>query len=472
MTFPILTLTGAPYERGITHGRTFTSRVRRSIASYARMFAFYRGCDWAEMQNRATAFLPLLDDVAPHLLAEMRGIAAGAGAAFEEILALNVRTELLAGASFALRHPEFDAAMKRNRTAGVPQPPMGSNEAGGSNEAAGPSECTTLAAQPGATADGRTWLAQNWEVEQRDACVLLRVRQAGKPDLLTMTEAGIVGKIGLNSAGVGVCMNILASRLDGRAQGMPIHVLLRLMLECDGFDAAVARGVMAIPTGGLTSLARVELIRSLGATVLLATPSYALHLAEVAADAKIDTAGLGVRLVIVAGEPGGSVTATRGRIAAAWSADVLDHAGATEVGPWGVGDPRGDGLDVIEDWFHPEFLSLATGGPAEVGELAELVLTTLGRNGAPVCPHAIDEIVRGVPEVVEHQLTASTRESLDELSLAIEDRLDDPGRVARELQVRLGLRVAVTAVPIGSLPRFEGKGRRFIDHRNHSRGDA
>jgi phenylacetate-CoA ligase len=287
-----------------------------------------------------------------------------------------------------------------------------------------------------------------------------------------------------------------------------------------GFDAAVARGVMAIPTGGLTSLARLELIRNLGATVLLATPSYALHLAEVAADAKIDTAGLGVRLVIVAGEPGGSVTATRGRIAAAWSADVLDHAGATEVGPWGVGDPRGDGLDVIEDWFHPEFLSLASGGPAEVGELAELVLTTLGRTGAPVIryrtgdvvrptwasdadiaagacgwarldggilgrtddmlvirgvnvfPHAIDEIVRGFPEVVEHQLTASTRESLDELLLAIEDRLDDPGRVARELQVRLGLRVAVTAVPIGSLPRFEGKGRRFIDHRDHSRGDA
>ena len=287
-----------------------------------------------------------------------------------------------------------------------------------------------------------------------------------------------------------------------------------------GFEGALETGAMAVPGGGLSTRGRIELARSLRATVLVATPSYALHLAEVAAAEKLDPQGLGVRLVIVAGEPGGSVTATRGRIAAAWSADVLDHAGATEVGPWGVGDPRGDGLDVIEDWFHPEFLSLATGGPAEVGELAELVLTTLGRTGAPVIryrtgdvvrptwasdadiaagacgwarldggilgrtddmlvirgvnvfPHAIDEIVRGFPEVVEHQLTASTRESLDELSLAIEDRLDDPGRVARELQVRLGLRVAVTAVPIGSLPRFEGKGRRFIDHRNHSRGDA
>lgn len=287
-----------------------------------------------------------------------------------------------------------------------------------------------------------------------------------------------------------------------------------------GFDAALARGAMAIPTGGLTSLARLELIRSLGATVLLATPSYALHLAEVAEDNKIDTAGLGLRLVIVAGEPGGSVRTTRGRIAAAWDVDVLDHAGATEVGPWGVGDPHGDGLDVIEEWFHPEFLSLATGSPAVPGELAELVLTTLGRTGAPVIryrtgdivrptwaaagdvaagacpwvrldggilgrtddmlvvrgvnvfPHAIEEIVRGFPEVVEHQLTVSRRESLDQLSLAIEDRLDDPGRVARELQVRLGLRVDVTTVPISSLPRFEGKGRRIVDLRDRSQGEA
>jgi phenylacetate-CoA ligase len=287
-----------------------------------------------------------------------------------------------------------------------------------------------------------------------------------------------------------------------------------------GFEAALGRGAMAIPTGGLTSLARLELIRSLTATVLLATPSYALHLAEVAADNKIDTRRLGIRLVIVAGEPGGSVRTTRGRIAEAWNADVLDHAGATEVGPWGVGDLHGDGIDVIEEWFHPEFLSLASGGPAEPGELSELVLTTLGRAGGPliryrtgdlvrptwatdadvaagaspwarlaggilgrtddmlvvrgvnVFPHAIDEIVRGFPEVVEHQLTVSTRESLDELSLAIEDRLDDPGRVARELQIRLGLRVTVKVVPIGSLPRFEGKGRRIIDLRDQPKGNA
>jgi len=283
-----------------------------------------------------------------------------------------------------------------------------------------------------------------------------------------------------------------------------------------GFEGAEKRGAMVIPTGGMSSLARLQIACDTRATVLMATPSYALHLAEVAAQAKIDIAGLPIRLVIVAGEPGGSVPATRARIAAAWGADVLDHAGATEVGPWGVGDLRGGGLDVIEPWFHPEFLALRTGGPAEPGELAELVITTLGRAGAPVIryrtgdvvrptwasavdvaagscpwvrleggllgrtdemlvvrginvfPSAIDDIVRGFPEVVEYALTVSSRGSLDVLSLAIEDRLADPGRVARELKVRLNLTVEVTGVPIGSLPRSDGKARRIIDARGRA----
>ena len=85
--------------------------------------------------------------------------------------------------------------------------------------------------------------------------------------------------------------------------------------------------------------------------------------------------------------------------------------------------------------------------------------------GVNVFPGAIDDIVRSFPEVVEYRLTVTTRQSLDVLRLAIEDRLDAPRRVADELKLRLGLRVEVTSVPIGSLPRFEGKGRRFVDER-------
>ncbi|HBB75164.1 MAG TPA: CoF synthetase [Planctomycetaceae bacterium] len=300
------------------------------------------------------------------------------------------------------------------------------------------------------------------------------------------------------------------------------------------FDAAASGGALAIPAGGLSSLARLELLRRARATVLVATPSYALHLAEVAVDAAVDTAALPIRLVIVAGEPGGSVPAVRRRLAEAWGAAVLDHAGATEVGPWGVGeidrsdarpgssaDPEGmprPALHVIEDHFHPEFFALGTGGPAAPGEAAELVLTTLGRTGAPVIryrtgdvvrpvwpsdeaiaagacpwvrleggvlgraddmlvvrgvnifPGAVDDIVRGFPEVIEYRLTVATRESLDTLTIEIEDRLGDATRVAREFHVRLGLKVEVRVVPIGSLPRFEGKGKRVVDRRDGSRG--
>lgn len=282
-----------------------------------------------------------------------------------------------------------------------------------------------------------------------------------------------------------------------------------------GFDAAIAAGGRSIPSGGLSTIARLELLRTTKPAILLATPSYALRLAEVAAETGIDTSRSSIRCVIVAGEPGGSVPAVRQRIAKAWGADVLDHAGATEIGPWGVGTPDAPGLEVIEDWFHPEFLSLADGKPAAEGELAELVITTLGRAGCPVIryrtgdvvrpywpeteslsadasswvrleggvlgraddmlvvrgvnvfPSAIDNIVRGFPEIVEYRLSIRRQGSLDCLSLAIEDQLDAPERVARELHVRLGLRAEVEVVPPGSLPRFEGKGRRVVDERSN-----
>lgn len=274
------------------------------------------------------------------------------------------------------------------------------------------------------------------------------------------------------------------------------------------FDAAIDRGCLAIPGGGMNSLSRLELIRSAGVTALFCTPSYALHLAEVAAEHQTQAAHLGVRVLILAGEPGGSVTATRQQIAEVWNAAVLDHCGASEIGPWGYGDFQGGGLFVNEAEFLAEFRSLQNGGPAAEGELSELVLTTLGRIGSPVIryrtgdvvrptwpasakrrfvyldggvlgrtddmliirgvnvfPSAIEHIVRSFPEVTEYRMTAFKEKELDQLSLEIEDRLNQPARVAEELRLRLGLRINVTTVAPGSLPRFEGKGKRFIDNR-------
>ena len=274
-------------------------------------------------------------------------------------------------------------------------------------------------------------------------------------------------------------------------------------------EAAIARGSLVIPGGGLSTLARLELIRTSQATVICCTPSYALHMAEVAEEHQIDTAALNVRRIVVAGEPGGSIPAIRQRIEAAWNARVVDHAGATEVGPWGYADRAGRGLHIVESEFIPEFLSVETGQPAVEGELAELVLTTLNRTGCPVIryrtgdlvkptwnavgenrfvlidggvlnrtddmlvvrgmnifPSAVEQILCSFPEVVEYRITAHRVGEMDALTVEIEDRLEQPERVRQELNLRLGLNVQVQCVPLESLPRFEGKGKRFIDRRD------
>ncbi|HEY1784942.1 MAG TPA: AMP-binding protein, partial [Pirellulales bacterium] len=274
------------------------------------------------------------------------------------------------------------------------------------------------------------------------------------------------------------------------------------------FDAAVARGCLVVPTGGLPTLARLELLRSVRASVVFATPSYALHMAEAGAAHQIDVSQLGLRQLVLAGEPGGSIPHVRARIAELWNAEVLDHGGATEIGPWGYGNARQSGMHVMESQFIAEFRSLETGEAAAEGELSELVLTNLGRIGCPIIryrtgdlvrpvwqheaanrfvlleggivgrvddmlvvrgvnifPSSIDQILRSFPEVIEYRTTISRAGAMDQVTVEVEDRLAEPRRIAEELRLRLGLKIEVSLVPPGSLPRFEGKGKRVIDRR-------
>jgi phenylacetate-CoA ligase len=273
-------------------------------------------------------------------------------------------------------------------------------------------------------------------------------------------------------------------------------------------EALAARGALVIPGGGMNSLARLELMERTRASVLCCTPSYALRLIETAAEHKIGLHKFAVRRIIVAGEPGGSQPSVRGRIEEAWHAQVIDHAGATEVGAWGYADAARRGLHILESEFIAEFFSAESGDVAKDGEIAHLVLTPLGRRGMPVVryrtgdlvrpvwpddepnrfvlleggvlgraddmliirgvnifPSAIDQILRSFPEVVEYRVTAAKRGQMDELHVEVEDHLGDVRRIAEEFQVRLGLHVEVRLAPPLSLPRFEGKGRRFIDAR-------
>ena len=119
-------------------------------------------------------------------------------------------------------------------------------------------------------------------------------------------------------------------------------------------------------------------------------------MAEVAAQRKIEIDTLPVRTLILSGEPGGSIPSVRSRIEEAWQAKVVDHAGATEVGPWGYPARSGRGLHILESEFIAEFLSLETGQPASEGELSELVLTNLGRVGSPVIRYRTGDLVRPI----------------------------------------------------------------------------
>jgi phenylacetate-CoA ligase len=278
------------------------------------------------------------------------------------------------------------------------------------------------------------------------------------------------------------------------------------------YEAMSRRGALVIPSGGMSSLQRLEMARNHEPTVLCCTPSYALHLSEVGGEHDIDVSQLGVRMLVLAGEPGGSVSAVRQKIHQVFNAEVHDHCGATEIGPWGYGDPQGHGLYIIEAEHIAEFLSLGTGSPAKDGQEAELVITNLGRVGCPVIryrtgdvvrpfwsfrgknrfvmleggvlgrtddmlvvrgvnvfPTGIDHILRSFPEVVEYRATVYRISEMDRLRIEVEDRLQQPDRIAQELRLRLGLRVEVESVPLGSLPRFEGKGKRFIDQRAKAR---
>ncbi|WP_164103989.1 phenylacetate--CoA ligase family protein [Candidatus Laterigemmans baculatus] len=280
-------------------------------------------------------------------------------------------------------------------------------------------------------------------------------------------------------------------------------------------DALVDRGAMVIPAGGMSTAARLALIEQTRATVVCCTPTYAMHLAETAAAEGIDLSGSSVRLLIVAGEPGGSIPEVRQRIETAWGATVLDHSGATELGPWGFGSRDGRGLHVIESEFIAELLIPGTDRPAAEGELAELVLTGLGRLGAPairyrtgdlvrgyrehdeqcrflwleggvlgraddmlvirgvnIFPTSIEQIVRSLPRLGEFRLIATRRGVMDELEVLVEDPQNDPADLAAAMEQRLGLRIPVRAVAPESLPRFDAKAKRLEDRRHAARGEG
>ncbi|MEO8026693.1 MAG: AMP-binding protein [Bryobacteraceae bacterium] len=281
------------------------------------------------------------------------------------------------------------------------------------------------------------------------------------------------------------------------------------------FDAASRFGCLAIPGGGMRSSARLGCLINTSATVLCCTPTYAIHLAEVAAEEGINLATSSVRTIIVAGEPGGSIAGTRHQIEKLWpGAQVVDHHGMTEVGPVSYGCVENPGvLHIIESSYVAEIIDPESGAALPRGSTGELVLTNLGRVGSPliryrtgdlvqaidngVCacgskdlalqggilgrtddmvvvrgvnvfPAAIEDVLRADGAVVEYRVRVFANRGLVELSIEVEPEAESAGnlnlahRLEAELRNALALRIPITLVPPQSLPRFEMKARRWV----------
>ena len=281
-----------------------------------------------------------------------------------------------------------------------------------------------------------------------------------------------------------------------------------------GWDGARKHGVMAVSGGAQSTGQRLKSIIDYGATVLVCTPTYALHMAAEERKAGMDLAKeSGVKITIHAGEPGANIPSTKRVIEESWGAKCYDHAGATEVGAFGFECRSQPGaIHVNESEFVVEVIDPVTGRSTEPGVKGELVITNLGRSGSPVIryrtgdlvqprgqacpcghpfmlleggvlgrvddmivirgvnvfPSAIENVMREFSEIEEFRIETFVRHAMRELKLVIEPGPDQSSaaglqdRVSSLVRERIGLRAEVELVAPGTLPRFELKAKRFF----------
>jgi phenylacetate-CoA ligase len=281
-----------------------------------------------------------------------------------------------------------------------------------------------------------------------------------------------------------------------------------------GWEGARKLGALAISGGAQSTAQRIQSIIDYGATVLVSTPTYALHMASEAKKAGIDLArDSAVKTTIHAGEPGASISSIKKLIEESWGAKCFDHAGATEVGAFGfqcVFQPQA--IHVNEEEFIVEIIDPLSGAATADNGHGELVITNLGRVGSPVIryrtgdlvqpsrencpcarpflvlrggilgrvddmvvvrgvnvfPSAVESVIREFTEVEEFRVEVYERQVMREIRLVIEPKSTEYSiaglseRIVKRMRERIGLRPEIELVSPGSLPRFELKAKRFF----------
>jgi len=282
-----------------------------------------------------------------------------------------------------------------------------------------------------------------------------------------------------------------------------------------GHYAAEKLGCEVVPGGALDTKGRLQKIREVRASALMNTPTYGLHMIEVAKEMGIDPKrDLHIKKMICSGEP--MPEPTRLRMEEEWGADVYDHIGGTEPGGWGGMCSEKRGIHVIEPHFLFEMVDLETmSKPIPPGVKGIAVITPLCRRCIPLIrfnlkdimmlvdercpcgrtsirvdqiggriddlrkirgvffsPNMVEEVIRAqFPEVVEYEILLTQKEVMPVLTLRIEvdpsigesQYREIKNRIREKLKIRTNLTFEIEPVKPGGLPRYTLKSARFKD---------
>ena len=211
---PILPLKGAPHEMGVEHGQRVRNEIDHNLAVYFKRFRNETKLSREQVLQRAAKYLPVIERVAPAYAEEMKGVAEGSGSDLLDITALNVRYELMYSQYSKLGVPTI------------------SPRADG---------CTAFAVEPYMSENGHALMAQNWDWIPEVEGLFLRKVNDNELGVISFTEAGVVGgKIGINSAGLGLLINGLVSNVDDWSRlEKPFHVQCWEILRSRSLEDAI-----------------------------------------------------------------------------------------------------------------------------------------------------------------------------------------------------------------------------------------
>lgn len=279
-------------------------------------------------------------------------------------------------------------------------------------------------------------------------------------------------------------------------------------------------GLTILSGGGLSGLDRVRKILELRPTIVTGTPTYLLHLAEIAQAEGLDIRDAGVRMLAGGGEAGFSIPVTRQLLAEAWGTDQIYDA-------YGVGEALfigqsckewAGGVHVIEDVCHSYTVDPDTGDPiTEPGDVGEHIITSythltqpfikyrthdlvkldqnpdhgcgwtwghmpgtvLGRTdfmvtirGVNVYPTAVENLVGEIDGLTNHyEIHINRHDGMDRMLVKVEARTADADatalseRLAAHFRKHLGVRLEAEVLEPEQLPRYQLKTKRVFDHR-------